>query len=167
MHDLGKADARFQRWLDPDDKQAVALAKSQMRRSEWTAARVAAGWPRGGRHEELSARLIRHWSATHANRFDSPLADLLIHLVVSHHGSGRPLVRPVADHTTDEVYAQIDGAAVNAAANLSIVNWDQPARFVELNERFGPWGLALLEAIVRRADHTVSAGARVSELEVI
>ena len=167
LHDLGKADARFQRWLDPDDKQAVPLAKSQMRRSEWTAARVAAGWPRGGRHEELSTRLIRHWLATHANRFDSPLADLLIHLVVSHHGSGRPLVRPVPDHTTDEVYAQIDGAAVNAAANLSIINWDQPARFVELNERFGPWGLALLEAIVRRADHTVSAGARVSELEVI
>ena len=63
-------------------------------------------------------------------------------------------------------WSQIDGAAVNAAANLSIINWDQPARFVELNERFGPWGLALLEAIVRRADHTVSAGARVSELEV-
>ena len=40
------------------------------------------------------------------------------------------------------------------AANLSIIDWEQPARFVELNERFGPWGLALLEAIVRRADHT-------------
>ena len=166
LHDLGKADARFQRWLDPDDKQAVLLAKSEMRRSEWTAARVAAGWPRGGRHEELSTRLIRHWLATYANRIDNPLADLLVHLVVSHHGSGRPLVRPVADHTTDEVLMQIDGAAVRAAANLSIVDWDQPARFVELNDRFGPWGLALLEAIVRRADHTVSAGARVSELEV-
>ena len=165
-HDLGKADRRFQRWLDPDGKQPVPVAKSQMPRSRWTAARIAAGWPRGGRHEELSARLVRQWLAAHSERIDPPLTDLLVHLVVSHHGSGRPLVPPVVDYATDAVSAEIEGVAVDAAADLSGIDWSQPARFRQLNDRFGPWALALLEAIVRRADHTVSAGSRVSELEV-
>ena len=167
LHDAGKADARFQRWLDPDGSQPAPVAKSKMPPSRWTAARVAAGWPAGGRHEELSARLVRRWLRAREDRDDDPLADLLVHLVVSHHGSGRPLIRPVPDGTAAGVHAQIADTAVSAPADLSIVDWDQPARFVELNDRFGPWGLALLEAIVRRADHAVSAGATVMELEVI
>ena len=166
LHDLGKADARFQRWLDPEGSQPLPLAKSQTPRSRWTAARVAAGWPGGGRHEELSARLVRRWLRTHGDCVDGPLADLLVHLVISHHGSGRPLVPPVPDQTADQVHAQIDGTAVTAPADLSMIDWSQPARFAQLNDRFGPWGLALLEAIVRRADHAVSAGARITELEV-
>ena len=165
-HDLGKADPRFQRWLDPEGKQAVPVAKSQMPRSRWTAARVAAGWPRGGRHEELSARLMCRWLATSPDGIDSLLSELLVHLIVSHHGSGRPLVPPVEDHTAHTISARIEGASVVTTADLSNIDWDQPARFTRLNERFGPWGLALLEAIVRRADHMVSAGSRVSELEV-
>ena len=165
-HDVGKADRRFQRWLDPDGDHAVPVAKSQMPRSRWTAARTAAGWPRGGRHEELSARLVRRWVEPHPERFDPLLADLLVHLVVSHHGTGRPLVTPVDDHTADAVSVEIAGAPVDAPANLSMIDWSQPARFKRLNDRFGPWGLALLESIVRRADHAVSAGTRVNELEV-
>ena len=167
FHDLGKTDQRFQRWLDPDGGQPVPVAKSQMPRSRWTAARVAAGWPRGGRHEALSARLVSRWLATtHPDQSDGTLADLLVHLVISHHGSGRPLVPPVEDHTTGAVTAEIDGTAVDAPADLSVIDWNQPARFTRLNDEFGPWGLALLEAVVRRADHTVSAGSQVSELEV-
>ena len=72
----------------------------------------------------------------------------------------------MSDQTADQVHAQIDATTVTAPADLSMIDWSQPARFVELNDRFGPWGLALLEAIVRRADHAVSAGARVTELEL-
>ena len=165
-HDLGKADRRFQRWLDPDGRQPVPVAKSRMPRSRWTAARVVAGWPQGGRHEELSARLVREWLATRHNHITPPLADLLVHLVVAHHGSGRPLVPPVDDHATHAVAAEFEGVTIQAVADLSAIDWSQPARFSRLNERFGPWALALLEAIVRRADHSVSAGSRVSELEV-
>ena len=165
-HDLGKVDGRFQRWLDPDGSQLVPVAKSQMPRTRWNAARIAAGWPRGGRHEDLSARLVRRWLEAQPGRFDPLMADLLVHLIVSHHGSGRPLVMPVDDHTTDDVSFEIEGARVGVPADLSMIDWSQPARFKRLNDRFGPWGLALLEAIVRRADHAVSAGSRVSELEV-
>ena len=165
-HDLGKVDRRFQRWLDPDGSHLVPVAKSQMPRSRWNAARVAAGWPRGGRHEELSARLVRRWLEAHPDRFDPLRADLLVHLIVSHHGTGRPLVTPVDDHTSDAVSFEIEGEPVDAPADLSMIDWTQPARFKRVNDRFGPWGVALLEAIVRRADHAVSAGSRVSEIEV-
>ena len=167
LHDIGKADQRFQRWLDPDSTRGVPVAKSQkMPRSQWTEKRIAAGWPRGGRHEDLSARLACRWLATCPERIDLSLADLLIHLVVSHHGSGRPLVAPVADYAPDPVCVELEGAALEAAADLSTIDWSQPARFSRLNARFGPWGLALLEAIVRQSDHTVSAGSQVAELEL-
>ena len=165
-HDLGKLDRRFQQWLDPDGIRPVPVAKSEMPRSRWNAARIAAGWPRGGRHEELSARLVRGWLEAHPDRLDPLLAELLVHLIVSHHGAGRPLVMPVDDHTADAVSFQIESVSVDVPADLSIVDWSQPGRFKRLNDRFGPWGLALLEAVVRRADHAVSAGARVNELEV-
>ncbi len=134
--DLGKADPRFQ--LRPS------------------------GWPRGGRHEHLSARLLQSWLSMDPRRMDAEQADLLIHLVVSHHGSGRPLVRPVADDSTAEVSATIQGTTVRCPATLSETDWDQPARFRRLNDTFGPWGLALLEAIVRQANHSVSDGELVS-----
>lgn len=167
FHDLGKADLRFQRWLDPDEQSTGGLiAKSGMPRSRWNAARVAAGWPRGGRHEELSARLIQCWMNRQPGRFKPPLAELLVHLVISHHGNGRPLLLPADDQTAAQVFSEIDGDLVEVSANLSSIDWNQPARFRHLNRRFGPWGLALLEAIVRRADHAVSAGAQVREMEI-
>ena len=79
--------------------------------------------------------------------------------MISHHGKGRPLVPPVADGTPEEVTVEVAGAAVKAPADLGITDWQQPARFRQLSDRFGPWGLALLEAIVIRSDHAVSAGA--------
>ena len=73
---------------------------------------------------------------------------------------------PVADDTTGIVSEAVEGILVEAPADLSIIDWDQPARFRQLNDRFGPWGLALLEAILRQADHTVSAGDGSEYMEV-
>ena len=56
--------------------------------------------PSGGRHEDLSARLVRHWMGMRDHDLNPLLADLLIHLIISHHGSGRPLVPPAADDTS-------------------------------------------------------------------
>ena len=167
LHDIGKADRRFQRWLDPDEKYGgVRVAKSNMPRNLWDTARAAAGWPRGGRHEELSARLVRQWLERHPAWCDPSPPDLLLHLIISHHGGGRPLLPPVTDDTTDMVSGIVEDTSVEVPANLSIVDWEQPARFRHLSERLGPWGLALLEAIVRQADHAVSAGTAVGHLEV-
>ena len=159
LHDIGKGDRRFQRWLDPEAARDVLLAKSHAQRHQWEAMRAAAGWPRGGRHEDLSARLVRAWLQQNPDWGGPAERDLLLHLVISHHGKGRPLVPPVTDGTPDAVSAVVAGTSVTAPADLGIVDWQQPARFRRLSDRFGPWGLALLEAIVIRSDHAVSAGA--------
>ena len=167
MHDIGKADRRFQRWLDPEEKHGgVRVAKSNMPRHRWNEARAAAGWPRGGRHEELSTRLVRRWIDLRPTLLDPCLDDLLLHLIISHHGSGRPLVPPIADGTTNTLSEPVEGILVESPADLSVIDWDQPLRFRQLNDRFGPWGLALLEAILRQADHAVSAGVDIGNLEV-
>ena len=157
LHDIGKADVRFQRWLDPLGSGPL-LAKSDAPRHRWEAMRVWSGWPKGGRHEDLSARLVRAWLAQ-TPEWGSPLQrDLLVHLVISHHGKGRPLVPPASDGTTASVRGVVAGVSVTADTDLAMVDWEQPSRFRRLQEQLGPWGLALLEAIVIRADHAVSAG---------
>ena len=161
LHDIGKADARFQRWLDPDGNATTLMAKSNAPRHRWESMRAAAGWPRGGRHEDLSARLVRAWLQERPEWRKPILQDLLIHLVISHHGKGRPMVPPVRDGTQTTVSGDVSGSRVVVAADLSRVDWDQPARFLRLNRHFGPWGLALLESIVIRSDHTVSARGNV------
>lgn len=163
LHDIGKADERFQRWLDPEDQHSELLAKSATPRHRWEATRAASGWPRGGRHEDLSARLIQGWLERNPAWGDPEHRDLLLHLVISHHGKGRPLVPPADDGTRRYLSAEVSGALVEVPADLGIVDWNQPSRFKRLNNRFGPWGLALLEAVVRLADHAVSAGLGTSK----
>ena len=83
---------------------------------------------------------------------------LLVHLVISHHGKGRPLVPPSADGAAKSVQWVVEGVSVTADADLARIDREQPGRFENLQAQLGPWGLALLEAIVIRADHAVSAG---------
>ena len=160
LHDIGKADHRFQDWLDPDQERAGPVAKSKVPRSQWEHRRRASGWPRGGRHEELSRRLAQAWLSKDGHSFSESEQDLLLHLVVAHHGRGRPLVDPVDDQTGRTVAFRIEGREVAACADLSDADWDQPARFARLNSRHGFWGLALLEAILRQADHLASKSGR-------
>ena len=164
VHDIGKADPRFQRWLSSDNRQGgPLLAKSDTPRHRWEAKRLEARWPRGGRHEDLSARLVRAW-LERVPDWGTPMErDLLVHLVISHHGKGRPLVAPAVDGTSTTVRGTVEGVAVEADADLGNIDWGQPTRFRRLDAHLGPWGLALLEAIVIRADHAVSAGVQESE----
>ncbi|MGH9224435.1 MAG: type I-G CRISPR-associated helicase/endonuclease Cas3g [Acidimicrobiales bacterium] len=153
LHDLGKCDPRFQRWLDPSAESGVLLAKSHASPSEIVSARIAAGWPQGGRHELLSARLASSWLTGRSIDVDH---ELLLHLVASHHGEGRPLVRVVNDPAPTLVAADVAGTRVVVSGDLGQPDWDQPGRFRAVCARYGLWGVALLEAIVRQADHAVS-----------
>lgn len=63
---------------------------------------------------------------------------LVRHLVGTHHGNGRPLLP----------------AAPDPALWRQLSDW--PEQFADLQQQFGPWGLAYLETLVRLADWTVS-----------
>lgn len=154
FHDIGKCDLRFQQWLDPEGRSAEPIAKSSRPWQRWQADWIQSGWPKGGRHEELSRRIIEAWAANgSAPEFD---LDLLLHLVATHHGQGRPLVLPVRDPFATQVNVTVESVPIAVSADLSQVDWQQPARFRRCCDVYGYWGLALLEAVLRQADHAVS-----------
>lgn len=160
FHDLGKSDPRFQRWLDPEAISTDLLAKSALPRTLWRSRRDASGWPKEGRHEVLSARLVSRWLEEQDGT--SVDGELLLHLIQSHHGYGRPLVMPADDPAPTRCSSEIAGDQVEVSGNLSEIDWDQPARFRRCCERYGYWGLALLESIVRQADHIASSASEVA-----
>ncbi|MGH9182806.1 MAG: type I-G CRISPR-associated helicase/endonuclease Cas3g [Acidimicrobiales bacterium] len=151
-HDLGKWDPRFQIMLHGGDVAAsraavvrgAPLAKSGMRADDRTAARVAqraSGLPRGYRHEAGSAQAV---AAQLDGRDVDP--DLVRHLVAAHHGNSRPLLPAVLDEGST---FDAGGTSVDPRSS---VDFDHPRRFRALSERYGHWGLAMLETIVRLSD---------------
>lgn len=168
-HDLGKVESRFQTMLCGGDSFEAMLvdeplAKSGLDpadRAAFRRALRASRLPLGARHEAWSAGFVRQALAdpSAAAGLD---ADLVVHLVASHHGHARPWLPPVVDDHPSDVTHLIDaGPARSANVKITIhtgetVDFEHPARFADLNRRYGRWGLALLESIVRCADMTVS-----------
>jgi len=98
---------------------------------------------------------VAAWIAEHHPL--TPDDELLLHLVASHHGHGRPSVSAVSDPHPPVVRGAISDRSVAVSGDLSEPDWSQPSRFRALCERYGYWGLALLEAVVRQADHAASS----------
>jgi CRISPR-associated endonuclease/helicase Cas3 len=160
-HDLGKVEERFQVMLHHGDACQAALAAEPLAKSgldpadrlAWRRATQLSQLPAGARHEAWSAALVQAYlKQTGGYPGDQ---DLLVHLVAAHHGYARPLARLVHDPAPRPVTALVDGQKVTVDSDAT-VDLDQPARFARLNDRYGRWGLALLETIVRCADMTVS-----------
>ena len=162
-HDLGKVDQRFQAMLfggDPIRAELAdePLAKSGMPpgdRQQYRRARQLSGLPRGARHEAWSEVLVAEYLAELTEPYPGD-PELLRHLVASHHGHARPFLPPVLDTGEHTLEAVVDGIQVVSALPTS-VRLSDAERFSRLNARYGRWGLALLEAIVRCADMTVSS----------
>lgn len=148
-HDVGKACPSFQRYLfgcpsaevttsqveTPDGTLHPLLAKpladvAEETRSSWATdreARTAAGLVAGFRHEAASVAAFR----------DGHTDALTEHLIGSHHGWYRPVIAPLPD--------------------IQLVGYAHADDFAALNDRFGPWGVAYLEATLRLADWRASA----------
>ncbi len=168
-HDIGKADPRFQRWLGaaPSTAELGLLAKSKQSKSESMKARKQAGWPAGGRHELISGLLLEAAIANGWHPGAGVDIELVRHLVISHHGHGRPSVDVVDDPYPVVLSTAVDNIAVEVTSDLSKQDWDQPARFRELCERYGYWGLALLETVVRLSDWAASSAVAGRDQEVV
>ena len=156
LHDVGKADPRFQallrggvRWWDGEP-----LAKSGQMPNSRTITRVSeeAGYPKGGRHELLSVRLAE--SAQTLLPKDTDLRDLVLHLVASHHGHCRPFAPVVHDAMCVNSEYALDGERMQWSRPTGLERLDSGVadRYWRLVRRYGWWGLAWLEALLRLAD---------------
>jgi len=160
VHDLGKADHRFQIMLHHGDRlrfeaSGELLAKSGMDPAdgaEFQRARRASGWPKGMRHEAVSAALVEALLLDSPDTFTAVDTDLVRHLVASHHGFSRPLLPAVADRSPCEVRVAFQGGELVAKSDALLIDWDAPSRFDRLCRTYGRWGVAMLEAVVRLAD---------------
>jgi CRISPR-associated endonuclease/helicase Cas3 len=162
LHDAGKAHPAFQRFLyDGDELAAIGgavLAKSG--RQLQPDARRRAGLPGGARHEVASLR----FAEAHPAFSVAHDPELVLWLIGTHHGHGRPLFPPVAWPVEGEAFrADPGGGCGLVQARPVLAAPELAARWLELHEalhrRYGPWCLAHLEAVLRLADH------RHSELE--
>jgi CRISPR-associated endonuclease/helicase Cas3 len=168
IHDVGKADPRFQLMMHAGDpvrareaaESGELLAKSGLTwfdRSAMHQAAARARYPRGQRHElvsldmlERSDELRRQIEASEADW------DLVAHLVASHHGWCRPLapVPEMEESDDDEASVTLDGVSLSGHTLHRRERLDSGVarRFHQLNRRYGWHELAYLEALLRLAD---------------
>jgi CRISPR-associated endonuclease/helicase Cas3 len=99
----------------------------------------------GYRHEFGSLLDVRADAAF--GRLPEEARELTLHLIAAHHGRARPHFP--AEEAFDPERA--DGVSREAAAEV-------PRRFARLQRRYGRWGLAYLESLVRAADILASRG---------
>ena len=151
LHDLGKWDERFQYLLNPSrDPRLEPLAKGDGCSQRESRRRLEVGeYPKGARHEFASVALAEARSVW-PDGCDSELA---LYLIGTHHGYGRPFA-PVWIDGDYEVRAQIDGQEIAARGVHRVAGIDSgwTERYWALIRKYGWWGLAYLEAILRRAD---------------
>lgn len=174
LHDAGKVDPRFQALLaygdplgpDPDQ----VLAKSALYRGVASGERV--GLPSHWRHEALSVMIaIRHTSLKTATD-----PELVLWLVGSHHGWGRPFFPHIdpLDRDPDRELPPVLGEQITLGAvpgphslEFEFGGTDWAGLYQRLRVRYGTWGLARLEAILRLGDHRASEEERLNPGEEV
>lgn len=146
-HDLGKRRARWQRSLGNDHYPDKEFAKSG-KLPDGGALRPRDFLRNDYRHEFGSVLDLCDPGHPHHAEFSqmsSEMQDLVLHLIAAHHGRARPHFPP--EEAQDDIHSQ-------AAAKLAV---ETPQRFARLQRRYGRWGLAYLESLVRAADYIASA----------
>jgi CRISPR-associated endonuclease/helicase Cas3 len=130
LHDEGKQTARWQRSFraPPDGVYAKCTARPNLALLDHYRHELGS-LPYAERHPRVQA-------------LEAPLRELCLHLIAAHHGNARPLLRT-------------DGAE-EPPSRLAQRAQEVAQRFVRLERRWGPWGLAWWEALLRAADQQAS-----------
>ena len=150
LHDLGKANPRFQTWLRGGNPWAfnaedfgAYLAKSESRPTTRSS---------DVRHELYSVRLAENAEGLLPENED--MRELVLHLVASHHGHCRPFAPVREGGECEESTFDLDGHLMSHSGPTYLERLDSGVadRYWRLVRRYGWWGLAWLEAMVRLAD---------------
>ena len=155
LHDLGKVDRRFQEKL-VGGNQVDFLKQDELLAKSLPGARRARGYPEGMRHEMASVAMVESNPDVIGFAHDK---DLVLHLIGTHHGWGRPLPPIIEDPEPQTLSYEFGGHLMEIGSDigegdLALVIAD---RFWLLIGRYGYHGLAWLEATLRLADHQQSA----------
>ena len=179
LHDVGKADRRFQLMLRGGSeieyfKDETTWAKSAIPQSAREAHRLAqkrSGYPLGARHEVQSLAMLERQQVELTQRLmeivpgEYPDLDLVFHLVASHHGFCRPFAPVVSDDAPEDVSLTGHTSAVfhtidfsSTPSNHGMHRLDSPLgeRYWTLIAKYGWHELCWLEALLRLADHRAS-----------
>ena len=161
LHDAGKSDRRFQVMLCGGDAWSMRhdrpLAKSAVwSKNAWRRARL----PRGWRHEALSVQM----ALAHPRFSEAKDPYLVLWLIGTHHGFGRPFYHFSESEDSREApmpCLEVESWPVFSETGpqslaFSFENLDWAAIFESLKRKYGIWGLAHLETVVRLADHRAS-----------
>jgi len=131
LHDEGKSSARWQRAFGAPKDGLYAKTKGPINQ----------GILDGYRHELGS--LLRAEKDERVRNLSDEHRDLVLHLIATHHGFARPVIGTKS--CEDAPPSALEAKAVEIAL-----------RFARLQARWGPWGLAWWEALVRAADQLAS-----------
>jgi CRISPR-associated endonuclease/helicase Cas3 len=143
-----------------EDRLYAKSAKVPSSLQERAAIRALSRLPDNFRHEVLS--LV--FAECNLERFsDVEHSELMLHLIASHHGHARPWVPVCLDNDPPDVSLErigLSDIALTAERRRSIVHHrvdsTVPLRFWSVTQTYGWWGIALLESVLRLADHRVS-----------
>ncbi|HEX8204336.1 MAG TPA: type I-U CRISPR-associated helicase/endonuclease Cas3 [Isosphaeraceae bacterium] len=166
LHDLGKADRRFQAYLHGGDFEFARsdfclLGKSGRDRDDFQREqrlRQVCGVPEGFRHEILSATFVnvKDYRSEWLAGLSEDGRDLAGYLIGVHHGRGRPFIPYLDDRGQEPVFWDGRDRSIPKDGELWRLGSGWTERFWKLIRRHGYWGLAYLEALVVLADHAAS-----------
>jgi CRISPR-associated endonuclease/helicase Cas3 len=163
LHDAGKAHPAFRRLLyggaelsaigGPPLAKSARLPASPAARAE---VRRRSGFPKDARHEVASLA----FAEGHPKFVQAHDPEIVLWLIGTHHGYGRPFFPLVEWPRTGDEMIEADlgdgSVSVKPSRCLAELTAQWIDLFVSVQARYGPWGLARLEAILRLADHRQS-----------
>lgn len=151
LHDIGKADPRFQRLLRSG---SVTILPGKLLAKGFRSSRDGSAEP-AERHEAYSVAFVDQNSDLLDDVADR---ELVRYLIGVHHGRGRALMPDRRDEgTTFAIQIEKKSYSFDGVPRLGSLDSGWPSAFWRLNHRYGPWGLAYLEATLRLADWLRSA----------
>ena len=156
LHDLGKVDSRFQLQMVGGDPVELEMRSGKPLAKSLPGTRRVWKYPKGMRHEMASIAMIKSNQSILDSAHDK---DLVLHLITTHHGFARPFPPITKDSDPQDLSYELNGHRMGASSDLSETSLalEMADRFWRLTEKYGYYGLAWLESILRLADHTQSA----------